>query len=706
MVAPAEALEFLARAGEVLAASLDYEETLTRVAQLAVPGFADSCSVYVRDDDGAEREITSVHPDPAIDARLRDTRRRRHDAESSETLRVVRTGESLLAPGHMVVPLIARGRGIGALTLLSATEGRRYAESDLRFAETLAMRCAFAIDNARLYAAAERARGMLDATFAAVPVGLAFLDLELRYVRVNDALSAMNACAVEDHMGRTPVEVLGPPGEPIIPLLQGVVDSGEAILDLELTGEVGGAVRHFVSSYTPVRGSGGEVIGVAVTVVESTDHKALLEAEREARTRAHFLAEAGAILDSSLDYQETLANVAQIAVPEVADWCAVAILDEEGILRDVAASHADPAKHEIGRELRRRFPPTPGATTGTAGVARSGRTEFVPEITDEMLGAAVENPEQRRLVRALGLRSLIIAPLTARGRTLGTLTLANADSGRLFDEDDREFADELARRAGSAIDNARLYTERSRIAHTLQAGLLPARLPEIPGLYVAARYRAAGELNEVGGDFYDVFERRDGSWAFVVGDVSGKGAEAAAVTALARYTLRATALDVASPSHALTRLNDAMLLDSASQFATVVLAHGGIDAGSGCLELEVGLAGHPPPVVIRAGGEVTTPGEFGALLGIYPEPSVSDTAVTLGPGDTLLLYTDGVIEAGPRSEPVAEEGLVEFVRPLAGRPPDEIVAAVERFVVAAQDGEPKDDIALLAVQVSTAGADA
>jgi serine phosphatase RsbU (regulator of sigma subunit) len=293
---------------------------------------------------------------------------------------------------------------------------------------------------------------------------------------------------------------------------------------------------------------------------------------------------------------------------------------------------------------------------------------------------------------------VIIAPLTARGRSMGTLTLASAESGRRFEEADVQLAQELARRAGIAIDNARLYTERSRIAHTLQARLLPGRLPDVPGLAIAARYRAAGELNEVGGDFYDAFERENGSWAFVVGDVSGKGAEAAAVTALARYTLRATAFDGASPARALERLNEAMLADGTAQFATVVLVCARVLA-DGRTEVDLALGGHLPPLVLRRDGQVEAVGEFGGLLGAYRDPSLVDARLTLEPGDVMLLYTDGVTEAGPRSAPVAQEGLEAFLAGLAGMGPDEIVEAVERFAVDAQDGEPQDDIALLAICV-------
>ena len=731
VVSAREALEFLTRAGIVLADSLDYERTLAHVVDLVVPQIADWCGVYIADGDGEEREITSRHADPELERLLVDIRRNRREANSpagSETLQVLHTGRSILATdirhspapdldehqrelaerlgprSYMLVPLRARGRVIGALTLLSTREGRHYVEQDLAFAETLGERFALAIDNARLYQTAERSLGLLDTLFATAPVGLAFVDTEQRFVRINEALAAMNGREAEEHIGRHLAEVLGPMGEELAAVHREVVASGEPRLDRESSGTTPAApeeVRHWISSLTPVRGLDGRtIIGVGVTVIDITERRALLQAERDARLRADFLARASAILDSSLDFEETLSNVASIAVPEISDWCAVSILDESGRMRDVATAHVDPAQREVAHEISERFPPDPDAPTGTLAVVRSGETAFVREVTDEMLVAGLPDPEHLALVRRLGLRSVIIAPMTAGGRTSGTLTLASAESGRLFDDADVKLAEELARRAGVAIENSRLYTERTRIAHTLQARLLPERLPAIPGVALAARYRAAGELNEVGGDFYDVFPRSDTEWALVVGDVSGKGAEAAAVTALARYSLRAAAMQERTPSRALRRLNQAMLGDATSQFATVVLgyvAHG----DDGGLRVRVSLGGHPPPLVVRSDGRIETPGRYGVLLGIVEDPALDDRDFVLHRGDVMLLYTDGVTEAGPRDRPLGDEGLRALLSGLPVREPEpeQIVDAVEQTVVGAQTGEPRDDIALLALTV-------
>src|SRR3954462_3052562 len=357
----------------VVAGSLNYEQTLAHVVDLVVPEIADWCGVYIADGgDGAEREITSRLADPDLERMLIEIRRRRRDGgDGSESLRVLRTGESILVPdvtglaagdldktqragverlgprSYMIVPLRARGRVVGALTLLSTRAGRHYGAQDLAFAETLGERCALAVDNARLYETAERSLGLLDTLFATAPVGLAFLDVEQRYVRINPALAALNEAAVEDHLDRRVPDVPGLIGRELAALHREAVETGKPCLDREASGVAAdGTIRHLITSCTPVRGLDDQIIGIGVTVIDITERRALLEAERAARLRADFLARAGAMLDASLDFEETLVNVANIAIPEIADWCAVSILDESGDLREVAVAHADPVKRE------------------------------------------------------------------------------------------------------------------------------------------------------------------------------------------------------------------------------------------------------------------------------------------------------------------------------------------------------------------------
>jgi serine phosphatase RsbU (regulator of sigma subunit)/PAS domain-containing protein len=682
VLSPSQALRFIADAGEVLSSSLDYAQTLRRVARLAVPELADWCAVYILGDGESELEITSGHEDPEVEAMLLAIRRARREVEgASESRQVAESTQPILAPdvrggpaadlgaqqvpllarlaprSYMLVPLLARGRSLGSLTLLSTREGRHYTDADLAFTQTLAARCALAIDNARLHDTAERSLSLLDTVFATAPVGLAFLDRELRFVRINETMAGFNQRPIEAHLGRTAAEVLGGGAAELEALCRGVRDSGQGVHDLQLSGAMGGE-RHWNVSCTPVHGPDGDLLGVSAVVLDVTERQRLLEAEREGRARADFLAGAGARLDETLDYEQTLSAVAGIAVPEIADWCGVGILDDTGRLQEVAATGAAPA----------------GLAYDPSPVARSGRTEFRP--------------------------GLLVAALRAHGRTLGTLTLARTGA-RAFEPLDVQLAEELARRAGTAIDNARLYTERSHIAHALQAKLLPERLPDIPGALLAARYRAAGELNEVGGDFYDVFPRSGEEWAIVVGDVSGKGPEAAGVTALARYTLRAGALDDDEPAKALRRLNGVLRPgDGTAQYATAVLAYLST-AGDGRLEVRLSLAGHPPAIVIRGDGAVEPIGSFGDMLAMVAEPVFHETGFVLDRGDTLLLYTDGVTEAGPRTRPFGEFGFLELLGTLAGEPPQAVVDTIEQAVVGAHSGEPRDDIALLAIGLQT-----
>jgi serine phosphatase RsbU (regulator of sigma subunit) len=313
--------------------------------------------------------------------------------------------------------------------------------------------------------------------------------------------------------------------------------------------------------------------------------------------------------------------------------------------------------------------------------------------------AAVDEHHYDELV-AIGMRSAIVVPMTTRGRTLGALTWVNGRSGRRFDGQDVDLAHELARRCATAIDNARLYSDRAYIARTLQQSLLPVELPDIPGIETAARFRPTGEGNEVGGDFYDVFETGNRGWTIVMGDVCGKGPDAAAVTALARYTLRAVAMRERLPSRSLAVLNEALLRQRDDRrFCTVAYAYlEKLDRGA---RAGISTGGHPLPILLRADGSVQPVGAPGTLLGVVPDPNLADEAVTLEPGDSLIFYTDGVIESRVTSNGVLDERrLAELVATCAGSGPDAIAARIEEAAVMSQDGRPRDDIAVLVLHVA------
>jgi serine phosphatase RsbU (regulator of sigma subunit) len=427
------------------------------------------------------------------------------------------------------------------------------------------------------------------------------------------------------------------------------------------------------------------------------NERAARRAAEEAQQRLAFLAEASRVLGSSLDYSYTLAKVARLAVPRLADWCSIDIVEDDGSTRQLVIEHVDPSKVELSAELRRRFPADPESEYGVPHVVATGRSQLYHEVSDELLEAASHDSEHLAMLKKLGFTSAMIVPLRARGRALGALTLVSDDRERLFDREDLAFAEDLAGRAGLAVDNARLFQERSYVARTLQRSLLPPRMAEVPGIEIAARYRPAAEGHEVGGDFYDVFQDKWGAWVFVIGDIQGKGAAAAAVTGLARHTLRATAMHKKEPAEILGVLNEVLLQDASDRFCTAAYLR--LDRDGGQLRLTAASGGHPPPCVVRADGSVASLVEPGMLVGAFEEYEATDLVTELHPGDLVVLYTDGVSEERDRGGGLSEKALAELLASCAGLSPEEAAERIEQAVVAAQMNLPKDDIAIVVLKV-------
>ena len=443
---------------------------------------------------------------------------------------------------------------------------------------------------------------------------------------------------------------------------------------------------------TPIRDAEGRVV-MAINVIED------ITAHKRAELAQRFLAESSSVLGSSLNPDELMRQVAALTVPDVADWCGVDLRGANGDVDRVAIAHSDPEMLTRTRELMKRYPLDADAQTGVPNVLRTGRAELYEEIPEALLRDAAADETHRRMLEELQLRSAMIVPMTARGRTVGALSLATGPSGRRFDGRDLELATELARRCAIAVDNARLYRERAYIARTLQQSLLPIELPDIPGIEAAARFRPTGEGSEVGGDFYDVFETGGRGWTVVMGDVCGKGPDAAAVTALARYTLRAAAMSQRAPSRCLSMLNEALLRQRDDRrFCTVAYAY--LERLDGGAEVGFASGGHPLPLLLRSDGTVQSIGAPGTLLGVVPDPQLEDRAVALGPGDALVFYTDGVIEGRIGDDILDEAGLAALLEGCAGRGADAIAARVEEAALCSQGGRPRDDIAVLVLRVA------
>lgn len=548
-----------------------------------------------------------------------------------------------------------------------------------------------------------------------------------------------------------------------------------------------------------------------------------------------FLSDASTLLAGSLDYDATLATVAELVVPVLADWCAIDVEEEDGSIRRLVVTHADPAKQDAARALR-RLAPDAGGSHPVVRTLTSGKSQLFSQLPDRELECHARDAEQLRLWRDLGLTSAMVVPLTARGRTFGAISLDAAESRRHYGQADLQLAEDLARRAALAVDNARLHRERSyqtallqaqaeasmdgmlvvspagdivsynrrfvemwpipedvvasgsdeaalrsvldkvvdphaflqrvqdiyagscgpsrdeillrdgrvfdrygaplraddgasygwawylrdvteqrrahqeiaaagerfeRLVHTLQQSLLPPHLPTIPGMQTAARYLAAGEGMEVGGDFYDLFRTAGAGWGVVMGDVCGKGAEAATVTALARYTLRAAAMQKRSPRAVLGLLNDALLTQRGGEpFLTAVYAR--LRQRAGTAQIAVSCGGHPLPLLLRREGTVEELGRPGTLLGVLDEVELHDDSTELRAGDAVVFCTDGVLDARRADGQIlGETGLRELLAGCVGLSAEEIAARIERTVVAFQDGALRDDTAVLVLRAES-----
>ncbi|MEU7815653.1 SpoIIE family protein phosphatase [Pseudonocardia sp. NPDC049154] len=449
---------------------------------------------------------------------------------------------------------------------------------------------------------------------------------------------------------------------------------------------------------------------VAALCAQALDRARLLAVERRARAdaererdRMEVLAHTAGLMEEPLSVEERLQRLADLMVPDLADWCAVHLVRGNEV-EQVAVAHDDPARLDFVLRLQERYPPDPSARSGAFEVSRSGTPAFLPEIPDELLVAGAVDEEHLELIRSIGMRSAVVVPLVVRGHSLGALTLVHAESGRRFTELDLAFVQRIAATAAVALDNARLYQQQRRIAHTLQAALLPSVLPDAPGLRLAARYRPQTDERtdvQVGGDVYDVVATPEpGRWAAVVADVCGKGPDAAALTALIRHTLRAEVAHGLGPVDALRRLNAAMLREARAdgRFATVAHARIAVEPAGGATVTLVG-AGHPPALVRRADAVELVP-LSGTLLGIFPDPVLRETTLRLDPGDILVLYTDGVTEAR------GVDGFygVERLTAVAGAPgPWDAAALADALltdIVTFQQGVLRDDVALLVVEVA------
>lgn len=519
--------------------------------------------------------------------------------------------------------------------------------------------------------AVERARDDLgaDATYLLLGGGLdpdyevralSGLDASLLGTRV-DATAAGSPDRRNPHL---PVVVPDLAKQPV-PLLVGTGLASVVVVPVSVDGRVTGAL-----AAASVRTEGfsdeqaARLQGIADTLAVPADRARLRSAEQERRGWLSFLAEAGDLLAGSLDARMTMSITCQVAVPRVASWCAIHLYDERG----------NPVLQQVWHEDERSNAPL-------HRLLRDLAPDEVDSSTDPLLAG-----------------EHLSVPLVARGQKIGVMTLGrssadgwNAEVGLVIES--------IARRAALAIDNARAHGDLQAVGDALQDSLLPPSVPTAPGLDLGVVYEAAGGAGTVGGDFYDVFPLGGDRWCFVVGDVCGTGARAAAVTGLARHTIRALVLAGFPVSDVLERLNAAILDEGErARFLTVACGVMGPMPGRR-FRLELVCAGHPPPFLVHGDGSVRQVGRPQSLLGVLDDVSYTADEVVLNRGDLLVTVTDGVLERRDGNVMLDDQGLARELQSASGLPAQAVAERIRRLVLDFAPAPQRDDMAVLAIRL-------
>ncbi len=662
--------------------SLPLDETLAHALEQIVPAAADFCMIDTIRDAEVTRIGTRVRG--RSDWRELERRLRRRRPSTPQWLRNPEFGIPLVpmflprvTAGHeeilshdledlaflrslglrscAIVPMIARGRLLGTLTLGVAWSRRSYDRDDLAFGRALASRLALALDHAGLFSDLESVERRMDAVMARIPESVTVSDGGGRLVYANEVAAGWAGTEVTRLIGKRigwldeRLTLFDQTGDPLTMTEMVKTRAGDdrpARRFVRMVEHHSGRERWGLVSSDVIRGPDGEVLYFVTTTEDVTTSKRAELGER-------LLAHAGAFLAGAPEMHEALRQVAEAAIPELADGCAVALTSATGEV-DVRES---------------------AGVIGKRAVEGDAHLRTVVE-TRQALRASLESGPA------------VLAPINAGDTTIGVITLVNAKGGRPFSDADLTLAADIGARLGTAIESARLAGVRKEIASTLQRALEPDPLPEIAGWKLDSMYRPAGELNEVGGDFYEVIEVENG-WMVVVGDVLGRGAAAAAITAVARNTIRAALTLTGDPREALRVLNDHLCSRDVSPLCSVAIAVLPDSAETGPADAVVTCAGHPLPLVIREDG-VTEACRPGPLLGAVRDASWSLDLVSLGPGEQMVIYTDGIIEARMGGGFLGESGLAECLEGV--RSPG---AAVERIeaALANQAVEVADDAA-------------
>ena len=562
---------------------------------------------------------------------------------------------------------------------------------------------------------ARRIRGssaVWDGLFARSPIGIGVFDTHLRFLRVNPAMEKMNGLPESAHIGRRLSQLLPQiNASDMEEAMRAVLDSGRPVLDFRRTGRTPADPEHdrvWSCSYVRVEDPAGRALGIIATLLDITDQQRAHTEAEAGRRRLALLSEASIRIGSSLELERTAQELADLAVPRLADAVTVDVLDTLARGDDpVAGLSAGVALRRLGKAPLSGSPVTsalaplgrtldfPAGAPYTQALA--GRHPFLLARLDaEAIAPAARHTSRPARLLELGVHSFMMIPLVARDLVLGVATFYRTRPLGPFDHDDVTLAAELAARAAISIDNARLYHREHDTAVTLQRSMLPQHITPPPGIEVAHRYLPASDANEVGGDWYDVLRLPSGKAALLIGDVMGHGTAAAAVMGRLSASVRALARLDLEPQEILRQLEEA--LEDLAEPMLATLLYIVVDPATG--HCRITRAGHPPPALVTPDGEVqllqVPPG---TPLGVGGTRYIT-TDRTLEPGSVLVLYTDGLIES--RTSDI-DERLAELTNTLA-EPSPSLDAMCDSLLARLVPASADDDIALLIARTAHAKA--
>ncbi|HWA55023.1 MAG TPA: SpoIIE family protein phosphatase [Solirubrobacterales bacterium] len=439
---------------------------------------------------------------------------------------------------------------------------------------------------------------------------------------------------------------------------------------------------------SPIEHPSYGIVGASVIARDIT-------AEVRRRRAQEFLLAATRGLDASLDFDRTARTIVETAVPELAEFCVLDFVRRDGWVGDSVVGARDPAAAKVLEGIRRQDPLDPRGDHPVAQVLRAGQAMVWRDLTSpKVMAEVVQSEEHRRLIEETRYQSAAVAPLVARGTTLGAISFLHASTDMRYDAIDLQLLGELADRAALALDNARLYEERDQIAQNLQRGLRPPEPPFVEGLDIAVVFDAFGEGMEIGGDLYDVLPTDDGCW-IMVGDVTGKGSVAAGVSVALRHSMRGLARQIERPEELLAQLNEMLLEgESLNDFATALLLR--LRREGPDWSLQLAAAGHPPAIHVTEEGPVQLGG--GAVLGAWADAPLPVHERQLREGETLVLATDGWFETGPPETHVPPEELGRLAHSFADLELGEMTECLRQDAIARSGGKLRDDMVLLTIR--------